>query len=191
MTLKEGLVIAEAARARLAPFCERLSIAGSIRRNREFVGDVDLVVLPRRGRERDLYADLDAMGRVAKRGPQYAVINLPCGEQLDVWFARGREQGLFASVPGNWGALLLTRTGSTEHNIELVRRAKELGLRYHPHAGVVDASGAVVASESEEEIFEALGMDFVPPEERERAWGAGVLRDTRDTRDARDEGGAK
>ena len=87
--------------------------------------------------------------------------------QIDLFFAYPATADLLESTPGNWGSVLLCRTGSRQHNIYLVERAKSLGLVWNPYRGVLD-NGRVIASETKEEIFAALKLDFIPPQNRER-----------------------
>ena len=76
---------------------------------------------------------------------------------------------LLNTAPDNFGTLLLCRTGSKEHNIFLVEHAKRLNLRWNPYRGVIDGAGNVLASETEEDIFKALDLPWIQPEDRERS----------------------
>ena len=118
-------------------------------------------------------AELRLRQRVLKRGPEVLTdgpqtleVRLHNGVRLDIWFARSSDSGLFEEIPGNFGSILLCRTGSLAHNIRLVETAKAKGLRWHPHNGVYRGE-ELIASATEREIFDALGLAFTPPEERE------------------------
>jgi DNA polymerase/3'-5' exonuclease PolX len=63
--------------------------------------------------------------------------------------------------------LLLARTGSADFNIWLARTAKVRALHFNPHQGILRGD-QVIASRTEEEIFSALGLPFIRPEDRER-----------------------
>ncbi len=90
------------------------------------------------------------------------------GFQVDLWLAKPREGDLFSLIKSNWGAVLLCRTGSLQHNTQLCAIAMGKGLKFSPYKGVVDTkSGEIIAGETEEEIYEALGLKWRPPEERE------------------------
>lgn len=65
----------------------------------------------------------------------------------------------------NFGALLLFRTGSMDHNVKLASKAKKMGLKFSPYGVFKD--GKRIDDNSEEGIFKALGEDYVPPEERD------------------------
>ena len=150
----------------LGPYCDRIAVAGSIRRRRPVVGDIDLVVLTR---------DPAAVKARCKQscttktdGQQNYICETMNGIQIDIFFAQYAQTELFTKVPGTWGSILLCRTGSVAHNIYLVEHAKTLGLKWDPYAGVVDQDYNIIASETEEDIFAALKLDFIKPEERER-----------------------
>jgi DNA polymerase (family 10) len=157
-------------RAELAPFCERLEIAGSIRRRRPFVNDIDFVALPKPGRAPALE---ERVMRNAKRivsgGNQGIIVVLQNDLQIDLWIAQPERRDLLETVPSNFGSLFMCRTGSKEHNIWLIEHAKKLGLTWNPYHGVFcPQTRLCIASETEEEIFSALQLDFIPPEKRER-----------------------
>mgnify|MGYP001488384665 CR=1 FL=1 len=172
MQLKRALSIGQSVVAALAPHCERIEIAGSIRRQRPEVGDLDLVILPQPGKLDSIKARCAQRCARVTDGGQNCIFRMQLQDltqfQIDLFFARPATRDLLQSVPGNFGTLLLCRTGSKEHNIWLVEHAKRLGLTWNPYRGVIDAEGYVLASESEEEIFKALDLEFVPPEKRER-----------------------
>ncbi len=174
----------------LAPFCEMgmCQIAGSIRRRRPFVNDIDVVCLPA---EDKLNALRERCKRSAKRvvtdGEQTLVVILQNDLQVDVWLAKPARSDMFDAKPANFGSLLLCRTGSAAHNIYLIEHAKKLGLVWNPYHGVFAPVGhpsrmspevgqassltphtRCIASASEEEIFKALGLDYIPPDRRER-----------------------
>jgi DNA polymerase (family 10) len=168
--------LAEHIAAELQPYCSRLEIAGSIRRRRPEVGDIDLVCIPKNmGHLTELLNRCAQKATPLKKGDQYAVFTLQNGFQLDLWIAHdggfGEDPGLFETelkkVPSNWGMLLLARTGSARHNVYLAQVAKQRGLHFNPHRGVLRGK-EIVASCTEEEIFSVLGLPFIRPEDRER-----------------------
>ncbi len=169
--------IAQQIRTELAPWCEQIEIAGSIRRRRPDCGDIDLVCLPKS--PGCLTRILERCGRNArkvKHGEQYIVFELANGFQLDLWLAHPggpdpSSADLFEAekedIPGNFGVLLLARTGSAMFNVWIAQTAKAAGLHFNPHAGISRGKRIIAATE-EPEIFAALGLDFIPPENRER-----------------------
>lgn len=154
---------AERIAGRLAPLCRRIVIAGSIRRRRPMVNDIDLVI------ETD---DREAVIRAVKdRGGIVITGDSPKAEntitrlgeyQLDLFFTRPRSTDLFDTRPCNFGSILLLRTGSKLHNITLIEAAKKRGLVWNPTEGVFRGRD-LIASETEEEIYAALDIPFLDP----------------------------
>lgn len=172
MKLERATVIAHKIVAALQPLCERIEIAGSVRRARPEVNDIDLVLLPRPGQTAAIKARCRERCAQVSDGDQNSIFRLQLPDltqlQIDLFFARPASADLFDTTPGNFGSILLCRTGSKEHNIWIVEHAKRLALEWSPYRGVVDAAGRVIASETEAEIFRALDLNFIPPEGRER-----------------------
>lgn len=149
----------------LRPFCHRIEATGSLRRERETVGDLDFVVLP--GNLRDFKARVAKHCAIEKDGEQVVSARMSDGFQLDFFIARHPERTLLATIPGNWGALMIYSTGSKNHNVWIAQRAARLGLHFNPFVGL-ERNGQIVAGETEEEIFKALETDFIDPKRRER-----------------------
>lgn len=172
MRLPRAIGIALKIQEQIAPLCEKCEIAGSIRRARPEVGDVDLVILPREGQIAAIKARCSQKCRVVRDGDQNCIYQIALSDgtplQLDIFFARPAVRDLLNTAPGNFGTLLLCRTGSKEHNIFLVEHAKRMSLRWNPYRGVMDGQSNVLASETEEDIFKALDLAWIKPEERER-----------------------
>lgn len=155
----------------LAPYCERIELAGSIRRGRPQCGDVDLVAIPKWDVSGDLLgAETDRRNRCAdeiyrrvkaggwvldKAGPTYLVFTSK-GVQVDVWFT---DHDCF-------GTVLLCRTGSKEHNILLAKRARDLGGHWDPHHGV-RLAGKHTRATTESDVYAALDLPYIAPEARE------------------------
>jgi DNA polymerase (family 10) len=167
MPLKAAEAYARKILDELAPYCERGEIAGSTRRKCPVVHDIDLVVL---ASDWDgLRARALALSHEICSGEQVFRIETRTGVQVDIYRARRAFRDLLENRPTNFGSLLLCRTGSAAHNIMLCERAKAKGWHWQPHQGLFNAKNELLASETEEEIFKALGMGFVPPEQRQ--WG--------------------
>ena len=154
----------------LAPACTQIQIAGSIRRRLPTVGDLDIVALPKHGHEDELArlfrSCAQSGGILQDGGISKRCLLRKSGVQLDLWIAKQATRDLIAPIPCNWGAMLLTYTGSPHHNIKIVERAKALGHTFRPGWGVIQESGLVHAT-TEAEIFAALDWDFVEPEARQ------------------------
>lgn len=98
--------------------------------------------------------------KIVKSGNKLATLRLPLsgGDTTTV--------DLYNTTYEKWGVLLLIRTGSKKHNIILCSRARALGMMLSAKDGVI-RDGKVIASRSEADIFKALDMEFVMPEDRE------------------------
>ena len=164
MQLATGQRFAEKIASELSPFCDKIEIAGSIRRRCPVVNDIDLVILAKD--KAAIKARCRRSCRVQTDGEQTFICCTENGIQIDIWFATPPTADMFEPLPSNWGSLLLCRTGSKGHNIYLVEHAKKQGLTWSPYAGVYDAALKLVASESEQAIFAALQLPFKAPEER-------------------------
>jgi len=152
--------------AALTPYAHRIEIAGSIRRRRPKVNDIDLVILPRDRMALEQRALVNSQH--FEWGGAIFRIMTKIGVLVDIYYAHQGVADMFTPRPSNWGTVLLCRTGSEQHNIALCEAAKARGLHWHPQQGLMDERGAIVASETEEAIFAALGMPFINPEARER-----------------------
>lgn len=169
---------------------EKVEIAGSIRRHRTKVNDIDLVLLPKDGAgfiSRKTVTVMEEEGDTGKegtvyhfagvdflpiRGGKHYITMLSADHQIkvDVWIAKPKEPDdlLGNPHPSNWGSLLLCRTGSKDHNQFIARRARSMGLKWNIKEGLVDGDGKIVAAATEKEIFKALKLDYIEPYDRER-----------------------
>jgi len=154
-TYDEALAVAEGTVAALLPHCERIEIAGSLRRRRPVVHDIDLVVQPREASALALSMAL-GFAQVVSQGPKIWQLEVQ-GISVDVYLA-GPEQ---------FATLLLIRTGSAQHNVMLASLARAKGLHLKASGDGLFRGEERVAWRSEEEIFEALGLQYVQPEARE------------------------
>jgi len=146
--------------------CIRVEVAGSIRRHKATVNDIDIVIQPKSNSWLQLIKairrEFDAI--TEKQGQKLATLYVP--------FASMQDQGLlqvdlYRASRSTWGILLLIRTGSAEHNIYLAKLAIRKGYRLAYSKGLLNEGGEVIASETERDVFQALGLDYIPPEERE------------------------
>ncbi|QAA76844.1 MAG: hypothetical protein BIP78_1078 [Candidatus Bipolaricaulis sibiricus] len=135
----------------------RVEPAGSLRRGKETVGDLDLLAVSDRAEEAAAaFCALPAVEEVLAQGPKRASVRLADGVQCDLRI-----------VPhASFGAALQYFTGSKEHNIRLRERAVGRGLKLSEY-GLFQADGSVVAGEDEAGVYAALGLPFIPPELRE------------------------
>jgi len=135
---------------------QQIEVAGSFRRRRETIGDLDILVTstaPDQAMARFIkYPDVK---RVVSQGPTRATVRLSGGLQVD----------LRAVEPDAYGSALQYFTGSQAHSIELrkIAQAKKFKLNEY---GVFEGTRRV-AGRTEEEVYGALGLDWIPPELRE------------------------
>lgn len=133
---------------------------GSLRRFRETIGDVDIVVAADDGASiMDAFVAMPMVDNVLGHGATKSSIVTRDGLQVDLRVVK----------PAEFGAALLYFTGSKEHNIELRQRALSAGQTLNEYALADAETGEVVAADTEEAIYAALGLHFVPPEMREGA----------------------
>jgi DNA polymerase (family 10) len=145
-----------AARLRTVAGVERVEIAGSIRRRRETVGDADVLAVTRRpAAATAAFAALPGVARVLVRGDAKCSVRLESGLQVDL-----------RVVPAaSLGAALLYFTGSKAHNVALRQIAIKKKLKLNEY-GLFSGTRSV-AGRTEAEIYDRLGLAFVPPELRE------------------------
>ncbi len=167
--LGEAMPVGEAVLAHLAESgaIERCDLGGSLRRWRETIGDVDVLATgedPEAITER--LVSWEEVDEVIESGPTKTSVR-----------ALGRRVDLRVTEQGEWGAALQYFTGSKEHNIRLRNRAIERDLKVNEY-GVFDVSGVEededepragerVAGETEEDVYAALDLAWMPPELRE------------------------
>jgi len=171
ISLANGEAIAAKIINALRPMCERIEVAGSIRRRRQSVGDVDIVLLPKADQLPGIMARLDRNTEVKSNGETNSIRILDVPKigpvQIDVFVAKAENKEFFETVPSNFGSLFLLRTGSTRHNIRIVQRAKDRGLTWDFTRGILNAHGKVIAGAEEADIYRVLDLPFQEPQNRE------------------------
>ncbi len=149
------------AEIRTWPSVSRAEVAGSLRRGRETVGDADILCASARGAEVVArFSKLGFVERVLAAGPTKASVRLTGGLQCDL-----------RVVPAaSFGAALQYFTGSKDHNVALRELALKRGLTVNEY-GVFRLSDKAmkrpVAGKTEEQVYAALGLDYIEPELRE------------------------
>ncbi len=145
------------------PGVEIVAIAGSCRRARETVGDIDLLaVADGESRIMDRFVHYDEAAEVPAHGKTKSSIVLRTGVQVDLRLVE--EKSL--------GAALVYFTGSKAHNIAIRKRAQERGLKINEY-GVFSAGegkdGSYVAGRTEKDVYATIDLPFISPELRENA----------------------
>lgn len=138
-----------------------VELAGSLRRRKESIGDIDMLIAAKHSdwaRLVDLFTNPNLARRVLAKGDTKASIILK---------ENGRQADLRIVQEHAWGAALQYFTGSKDHNVHLRTLAKDKGYKISEYGIFHSGNGKRVAGKSEEEIYHTLGMQFIPPEMRE------------------------
>jgi DNA polymerase (family 10) len=155
-----ALDVAEVFIAALTPLTQarRVAYAGSLRRMRETIGDVDLLVAGTdAGPVMETFVAQPGVTRVLAKGDTKSSVVTDRGLQID----------LRVIPPEAWGAAMIYFTGSKPHNIRIREIAVRKGLKLSEY-GLFDAtSGELLAAETEEAVYERLGMAMIEPTLRE------------------------
>jgi len=172
----EAKKVADDLVAKLSPVCQRIEIAGSLRRKKPTVGDIELVLIPA------LYIDLFDDGTVNE--PEYAIqfvsdllaeagaTFVKDGDKYKQVVIGGKYTvDLFITTPEKWGCIFTIRTGSAEFTKRLVTMKFYGGLcpeNLYFHDGRIWESGKDKAYDTPEEadVFKVLGLDYIEPEMR-------------------------
>lgn len=171
----------------LSPYCSKLCIAGSIRRNRPTVGDIELIAIPivDRIEQHDMFGlvgqvEIDRLharcielvndGQMATRPDKSGIISF--GARAKRLTYRDFGLDLFAVKPptAQWGVIHLLRTGSAAFSKRLVTHVGQGGWmpsHIRCRAGALWSWGELVETPTEAHVFEAIGRPYVQPQDRE------------------------
>lgn len=142
--------------------------AGSVRRMKETIGDIDYLVVANDPEPvMDFFVRMPIVSEVIGRGPAKAFVRLEGGIDAD----------LLVVPEVSWGAALQYFTGSKEHSVELRKIAITKGLRLNEWG--VYRGEQRVAGKTEEEVYAALGLQWIPPEMRENTGEIELARQNR------------
>lgn len=171
MELQKAKAIAEELKALLEPVCQRVIIAGSIRRQKPEVGDIELLCIPKfidgvdqLDREIGALVIQGRLGfRLNKRGSRAygpknkLMLHIPSGIGVDI----------FSTDLGCWPVALVVRTGSAETNKRIAMAAIRKGWHLRAYGrGFTTPDGEMVCR-SERDVFEFAGLPYLEPWERE------------------------
>lgn len=150
------------------PGVKKAVAAGSTRRMKETIGDIDYLVAANDPEPvMDFFTSMPEVQEVLGRGPAKAFVKLAAGIDAD----------LLVVPEESWGSALQYFTGSKEHSVELRKIAIAKGLRLNEW-GVYRGDKKVVGK-TEEEVYGALGLQWIPPEMRENAGEIELARQNR------------
>ena len=137
---------------------ERLEVAGSLRRMRDTVKDIDLLVTSTDpGHVMRTFTTLPSVVEVVAEGPTRTTVRHRDGLAID----------LRVVEPSAFGAALQYFTGSKEHNVRVREMAARRGLRISEYGVFDEATGARVGGATEDEVYASVGLPWIPPELRE------------------------
>ncbi len=157
----EAYTIATKVIEQLKPYCERIEIAGSIRRKKSQIGDIEIVAIPKE------YGPNDGIAAIVNQWPKvkgemifgktkYTQRVLPEGIKLDLFFA----------TKENWGSILAIRTGSADfsHRVLACGWVKQ---GYKSESGFLFKNGQKFEVHEEKDLFQIIGIPYVEPEDRD------------------------
>lgn len=174
-----ALQVADQLLALLTPGCERIAIAGSLRRGKPDVGDVEVLYIPRvvrRPDPADMFAEVDvnlteqligdglALGFIGQRLNADGRVSWGTKNKLAVHIETGMPVDLFAATAENWSNYLVCRTGPAESNMRIAQEAQARGWKWNPYGsgfsrgGSGDVDYEVHSVTSEAEVFRFVGL---------------------------------
>ncbi len=158
--ISEATAVADEIMAALSavPGCQRVDVAGSLRRMRETIGDVDILAAAEdSGPLMAAFVALPVVAEVVASGPTKTSIRTGTGLQVD----------LRVVPPASWGSAMQYFTGSQAHNIRTREIAVRAKLKLSEYGLFRVEDDELLASRSEEEVYARLGLPWVPPTLRE------------------------
>ena len=140
------------------PAIDKIEVAGSFRRGKETVGDLDILVSSKQPEKvMDTFVSLPDVKDILAHGTTKSSIRLSNGLQVDLRVVKDNE----------WGAALLYFIGSKEHNVELRKLALSKGYTLNEYGLYALKGKKWIAGKTQEEIYRKLGLDHIEPELRE------------------------
>ena len=139
----------------LEPHVSRIAVAGSLRRRKETIGDVDILAVADSDDIMEVFTGMDRVEKILVQGDTKSSVRLEGGLQVDLRIV-GAE---------SFGSALQYFTGSRDHNIAMRQRAIRQGYKLNEY-GLFDGDRQV-AGETEEAVYRALDLAWIPPELRE------------------------
>lgn len=173
--LSQAQALADKIIKELSPVCAKIQVAGSIRRQKPEVGDIEIVCIPKPianifgdeviGSNLDPHlAYLQLASRIVKGdkwGPKYKKFHIPAMPELSI--------DLFITTPEEWGYTLTIRTGSADFSRRIVT-PKQQGGFLPGHLRVAECrlweNGIALKTPEEEDFFRFLGLEWIEPEKR-------------------------
>lgn len=171
MILSEAEAIARRCVETLRPYCDRIEIAGSIRRRKPEPGDIEIVAIPNGYELRDMLEEVVETGRDPRFAPAVESLgtvlkgNPHSGRFIQVALPEGITLDLFLATPENWGLIFAMRTGPAEYSHRVLACGWVM-KGYHSIDGMLCTVGHKVPVHEEEDLFNLIGVPWIPPEDR-------------------------
>ncbi len=144
---------------------ESITSAGSLRRRKETIGDLDFLLILAEGH--NAQDKIDAIAEHILKFPRIDQVLAKGGNKVSFRLDNGLQVDVRLIEKNSFGAALIYFTGSKEHNVNLRGRALDMGYTLNEYAMTTVKGGKRVAGRTEEEIYSKLKMDFITPELRE------------------------
>ncbi|WP_457642489.1 DNA polymerase/3'-5' exonuclease PolX [Persephonella sp.] len=141
----------------------KIEVAGSVRRRKETIGDIDILITADdkdRIKIIDFFTSLEEVSEVLVKGHKKSSVIMK-------FEGKERQVDLRIFSDDEWGAALQYFTGSKQHNVHLREIAKEKGLKVNEYGVFKADTEEKIAGETEESVYQAVGLNWIPPELRE------------------------
>jgi len=176
-----GMKVAAELCAALKPVCEKLVVAGSLRRRKPTVGDVEILYIGKtevRQDPADMFASItvnladEAIAAFVKSYVLERRKNVNGSEmygpknKLMRHLATGLPVDMFAATAENWNNYLVCRTGPADSNTRICMAAQERGWKWNPYGAGFSRDGEIRPMTSEKEVFAFVGLPYSEPEQR-------------------------
>jgi len=158
--LSEALPFAETIVRRLKNLkaVERISLAGSLRRMKETIGDIDILVQGTLWKPiMEAFTSAQEVSDILAKGKTKSTVRLRNGIQVDLRILEKKS----------FGAALHYFTGSKQHNIAIRERGRRMGLKISEYGVFNIETGRQIGGADEKDVFRAVGLPYIPPELRE------------------------
>ena len=160
MRLQEAYIIATRVKAELAPHCDAIELAGSIRRKMPEVNDIEIVCIPK---PYNVGFFADGIAAVLDQWPKIRGY-LPC-KAAQRMLPEGIMLDLYTARPENWGLILAVRTGSAEYSHQVLAK-RWVRRGYESINGMLTLNGREIPVFTEQKLFDLIGLPYIKPERR-------------------------
>lgn len=177
-----AMEVAQTLQTTLNPACEKIQIAGSLRRRKPLVNDIEILLIPKLAVIPDpenMFPDPSDMallqiealiqnGVLEKRKKSNGTVTYGSRTKLLIHSPTQTPVDIFTCDERRWVNCLFSRTGGKTSNISVAAGAKRRGLAWKPFdAGFQTGDGRMIEIKTEEEIFRIVGLPYISPHKRE------------------------